>query len=91
MKYLVFFKGRKFSWHKHEIKQELWFCMWGNFECIINTENNEYFDYIKFKAGDKIEIMPNVEHQLMATTNSIIVEVSTTDFPEDSIRIEKGD
>jgi len=28
---------------------------------------------------------------LMALTNSIIVEVSTTDFPEDSIRIEKGD
>jgi len=32
-----------------------------------------------------------VEHQLMATRNSIIIEVSTTDFPEDSIRIEKGD
>lgn len=91
LKYLVFFKGKKFSWHKHLNKQELWFCMWGSFECVINTENNEFFDYFKFKAGDKIEIMPNVEHQLMALTNSIIVEVSTTDFPEDSIRIEKGD
>jgi hypothetical protein len=29
LKYLVFFKGKKFSWHKHIIKQELWFCMWG--------------------------------------------------------------
>lgn len=91
LKYLIFFKGRKFSWHKHKIKQELWFCMWGSFECIINTENNEYFEYFKFKAGDKIEIKPNVEHQLMAITNSIIVEVSTTDYIEDSIRIEKGD
>ena len=91
LKYLVFFKGKKFSWHKHKIKQELWFCMWGKFECIINSENNENFDYFNFKRGDKIEIKPNVEHQLMALTNSIIIEVSTTDFPEDSIRIMKGD
>jgi mannose-6-phosphate isomerase-like protein (cupin superfamily) len=91
LKYLVFFKGKKFSWHKHILKQELWFCMWGSFECVLNTEDNEFFDYFKFKAGDKIEIKPNMEHQLMALSNSIIVEVSTTDFPEDSIRIEKGD
>lgn len=91
LKYLVFFKGKKFSWHKHVLKQELWFCMWGSFECVLNTEDNEFFNYFKFKAGDKIEIKPNLEHQLMALTNSIIVEVSTTDFPEDSIIIEKGD
>jgi len=91
LKYLIFFKGKKFSWHKHLLKQELWFCVWGKFECVLNTENNECFDYFIFKAGDKIEIKPNVEHQLMALTNSIIVEVSTTDFPEDSIRIENGD
>jgi mannose-6-phosphate isomerase-like protein (cupin superfamily) len=91
LKYLVFFKGRKFSWHKHIFKQELWFCMWGKLECVINSEDGEFFDYFLFKAGDKIEIKQNVEHQLMAITNSIIIEVSTTDFPEDSIRIEKGD
>ncbi len=91
LKYLVFFKGKKFSWHKHILKQELWFCMWGNLECVINSEDGEFFDYFLFKAGDKIEIRQNVEHQLMALTNSIIIEVSTTDFPEDSIRIEKGD
>lgn len=38
-----------------------------------------------------VVIKPELEHQLMATRNSIIVEVSTTDFPEDSIRLEKGD
>lgn len=91
LKYLVFFKRKKFSWHKHIGKQELWFCMWGSLECVLNTENNENLDYFIFKAGDKIEIMPNIEHQLMAITNSIIVEVSTTDYEEDSIRIEKGD
>ena len=52
-----------------------------------------YFTGEPCKHGhvDKIEIKPNMEHQLMALSNSIIVEVSTTDFPEDSIRIEKGD
>jgi len=35
--------------------------------------------------------MKIITREDMALTNSIIVEVSTTDFPEDSIRIEKGD
>jgi 5-methylcytosine-specific restriction endonuclease McrA/mannose-6-phosphate isomerase-like protein (cupin superfamily) len=91
LKYLIFFKGKKFSWHKHVIKQELWFCIWGKFECIVNTDDDEFFDYFIMNTGDKLEIKPNLEHQLMALSNSIIVEVSTTDFPEDSIRIEKGD
>lgn len=89
LKYLVFFKGKKFSLHKHLIKQELWFCQWGTFECLIRDNNKE--NYFLLKQGDKIEIMPNVEHQLRALTNCIITEVSTTDYPEDSIRIENGD
>lgn len=89
LKYLVFFKGKKFSLHFHNIKQELWFCMWGSFKCKIVDGLRE--DNLKFIAGNKIEIVPGVIHQLEALTNSIITEVSTTDYPEDSIRIEKGD
>jgi mannose-6-phosphate isomerase-like protein (cupin superfamily) len=89
LKYLIFFKGKKFSLHKHSIKKELWYCSWGKFECYI--KNQEFEDYFIFKQGDKIEILPGIEHQLQALTNCIITEVSTTDYPEDSIRIEKGD
>jgi quercetin dioxygenase-like cupin family protein len=90
LKYLVFFKGKRFSLHEHNIKQELWLCNWGKFEAYIEDTKGAK-DYFIFKQGDKLEILPSVKHQLQAITNSIITEVSTQDFPEDSIRTEKGD
>lgn len=89
LKYLVFFKGKQLSLHKHLLKKELWLCTWGSFECFIKKNNNK--NYFIFNQGDKIEILPGIEHQIRALTNCIITEVSTTDYPEDSIRIEKGD
>ncbi len=89
LKYLVFFKGKKFSYHYHE-KQELWHCVYGKFLCTLGLENGVK-ETFQFKAGEKIEIPPNVPHQLEALQNSIIVEVSTEDFPADSVRIVKGD
>lgn len=89
LKYLVFFKGKRFSLHLHNLKQEMWQCVWGKFDCYIEDNGRE--DFFTFKPGQNIEIMPGVKHQVEATKNSIIVEVSTRDYPEDSIRIEKGD
>lgn len=89
LKHLIFFKGKKFSLHKHILKKELWYCSWGKFKCIL--EDSQGKEEFIFKAGDKIEIEPTVVHQLEALTNCIITEVSTADYPEDSIRLEKGD
>lgn len=89
LKYLVFFKQKEFSFHSHSLKKELWHCLMGKFECVL--QNGEERQYFIFKKGDKIEIEPNVIHQLRALENSILVEVSTTDYPEDSYRLLKGD
>lgn len=89
LKHLIFFKGGRFSLHRHDIKQELWFCSWGKFECYLKNGSQE--DYFLFKSGDSIELKPGIEHQLQAITNCIITEVSTQDFPEDSVRIAPGD
>lgn len=89
LKYLIFFKERTFSFHEHILKQELWLCTWGKFEAYIEDDKDK--DYFIFKQGDKIEIKPTVKHQLRALTNCIIMEVSTKDYPEDSIKIEKAD
>lgn len=89
LKYLIFFKGKEFSYHIHNLKKELWHCLWGKFECILG--NNDKKDYFIFEQGDKIELDPKTPHQLRALKNCIITEVSTTDYPEDSIRITKGD
>jgi len=88
LKYLVFFKGKKFSLHYHDIKQELWHCIFGKFDLFLDESKS---NPVRFKAGGKIELLPSQVHQLFALENSMIVEVSTRDFPEDSIRLERGD
>lgn len=90
LKYLIFFKGKEFSFHKHELKKELWHCMLGKFECVLQ-DFSSLKDYHIFKKGDKIELNPGIIHQLRALENSIIVEVSTQHFEEDSVRLIKGD
>lgn len=85
LKYLIFFKGKKFSYHFHKLKKELWHCLLGKFSAKIDDA------VLLFKAGEKIEVQQFQLHQLEALENSVIVEVSMMDFPEDSYRIEKGD
>jgi len=89
LKYLIFFKNREFSLHFHEVKQEVWHCLMGKFICEI--EENGTKEKFILQQGEHIELTPFTSHRLAALKNSIIVEVSTKDFPEDSIRIEKGD
>jgi quercetin dioxygenase-like cupin family protein len=88
LKYLVFFKHKQFSFHSHNLKRELWHCLHGRLECVL--QKGEVKDYLIFKQGDKIQIERNVIHQLQAIRNSILVEVSTKDYPEDSIRLIEG-
>lgn len=88
LKYLVFFKDKKFSFHFHSIKKELWHCLLGKFECTLQKEDGKIEKFI-FQKGDKIEVEPFVKHQLLAFKNSIIVEVSSESYPEDSHRIVK--
>jgi mannose-6-phosphate isomerase-like protein (cupin superfamily) len=87
LKYLVFFEGKRFSFHYHTEKLELWHVLLGDFDCIL--EDNE--KKLRFGKGDKMEIKRGVPHELIARKNSIIIEVSTRDYPEDSYRIRKGD
>jgi mannose-6-phosphate isomerase-like protein (cupin superfamily) len=88
LKYLIFFKGKQFSHHYHELKKELWHCVCGKFECVLEKDGVKQIKI--FKQGQKIEIEPTVVHQLQALSNSILVEVSTKDYPEDSFRICSG-
>lgn len=84
LKYLFFEKNKKFSLHYHKIKQECWHCLYGKFNAKL--ENKEFI----FQTGDKLEIFPKQIHQLTAIEDSVIIEVSTKHFDNDSIRIEKG-
>lgn len=89
MKYLVFNAGKKFSLHNHAKKNELFYVLSGKLTCILEHEG-EKKEFV-IKTGDKVKIDVGVIHQLIAIKDSIIIEVSTQDAPEDSYRIEKGD
>lgn len=89
-KYLIFFSGKKFSYHYHNIKQECWHCLVGNLDLILGDQDGNK-KQLNFRCGSTIEIFPKQVHQLVAKENSIICEVSTRHFDEDSVRLVKGD
>jgi mannose-6-phosphate isomerase-like protein (cupin superfamily) len=88
LKYLVFYSNKQFSHHKHLLKKELWHCIYGKFECVLEKKDKK--EYFIFDCGDKVEVEPGVLHQLQSLQNSILVEVSTRSYDEDSIRLING-
>jgi mannose-6-phosphate isomerase-like protein (cupin superfamily) len=88
-KLLVFTNsGNKFSMHYHMIKNETWYVQEGAFQFDwIDTESAERC-YTQLQKGDVVYIEKGLPHQLTALIdNSIVFEVSTEHFDEDSYRI----
>ena len=94
LKYLLFYKGGKISFHAHHVKTELFNCISGKLGIITQNRPENYFegDVKKgiFRAGDKILLEPYTYHSLEAFEDSIIVEISTTDRVEDSFRLNES-
>ena len=91
-KLLVFTNsGNKFSMHYHMLKNETWYIQEGAFQFDwIDTESAERC-YTQLRKGDVVYIEKGLPHQLTALTdNSIVFEVSTEHFDEDSYRIYRN-
>ena len=90
-KLLVFEEAySKFSMHYHIIKKESWYVQEGQFKFDwIDTEDATLQTTI-LDVGDSVTIERGQPHQLTALKpNSIVFEVSTQHFDEDSCRIYK--
>jgi mannose-6-phosphate isomerase-like protein (cupin superfamily) len=88
-KLLVFTKDRnRFSMHYHLIKKESWYVQEGRFQFNwIDVENGK-LEGTTLERGQSVLIERGLPHQLIALEdNSIIFEVSTEHFDEDSYRI----
>ena len=88
-KLLVFNKeGDKFSMHYHIKKKETWFVQSGTFLFKwIDVENGQ-INSQEISVGESVVIERGLPHQLIALeNNSIVFEVSTQHFDEDSYRI----
>lgn len=90
-KILCFEKGKKCSYHRHEIKTETFYCV-GLVKIRYGwTDDLSEAQELILKTGDSFHIPVGLRHQIEALESSEIFEFSTTDKPEDSIRISKGD
>ena len=90
-KLLIFKAGCKFSMHYHMIKDETWYVDKGKFLYKwIDTETAETIEQY-LKPGDIVRQRSGQPHQLIALTDGVVFEVSTTHFDSDSYRVWKGD
>lgn len=90
-KLLCFDKGKKFSMHYHLQKKETWYVSKGKFILVwVDTKNGTtHTEYLN--EGDTITNERGEPHQLIALEESIIFEVSTKHYDDDSFRMWKGD
>jgi mannose-6-phosphate isomerase-like protein (cupin superfamily) len=84
-------EGNRFSMHYHMIKNETWYIQKGAFEFhSIDTETAKIQKDI-LNVGDVVYIERGKPHQLIALEpESIVFEVSTEHFDDDSYRIYKN-
>ena len=89
-KLLVFEETYKNFQYYHMIKKESWYVQQGKFKFDwIDTENGELNTDV-LGIGDSVTIQRGQPHQLTSLVpNSIVFEVSTQHFDEDSYRIYK--
>ena len=84
-------KDNHFSMHYHLLKKETWYVQSGSFKFNwIDVEEAKHVSKT-IVEGDSVLIERGLPHQLTALQdNSIIFEVSTQHFNEDSYRIYKN-
>lgn len=81
-KYLHLQKGFQCSVHYHKLKTETFYLQSG--KIVIQLVDQKYI----MGEKDFITIYPCTCHRFIGLKNSVILEVSTQDFEDDSYRIE---
>lgn len=91
-KVLFFVKGKKCSYHYHEIKDETFYVQSGSI--ILRYSQSDDINkatHIVLKKGDAFHIPVGMIHQMEAIEDTELFEFSTQHFDEDSYRVVKGD
>ena len=91
-KLLYFAKGKKCSWHYHDIKDEVFYVHSGLLKVYYCYSDNMKDAAVKILGpGDKFHVPVGLRHQMEALADTEMFEFSTQHFESDSYRIEKGD
>ena len=91
-KLLYFVKGKKCSWHYHELKDEVFYIQSGRVLVKYSdgddiTKANELI----LGPGDNFHVYRGLRHRVIALEDTELFEFSTQHFDSDSHRIERGD
>ena len=91
-KLLFFNSGKKCSWHKHVLKDEVFYLQSG--KMIVRYGDDDDIDKaeeLMLEPGMNFYVYPGLRHQMEALEASELFEFSTEHFDDDSYRIVKGD
>ena len=93
MKELHFDKmGHKSSMHFHKDKTETWLCTRGSVMVELMDMKDATTSKIYIDEGGTFHIEPMTPHQVTCMKdNTVILEASSKDMPEDNYRIRPGD
>lgn len=89
-KLLYIVKGKKCSWHYHELKDETFYIQSGKILLKYSESDTPYFELV-LTPGDSFHVYRGLRHQMIALEDTQLFEFSTQHFDSDSIRIEPGD
>ena len=91
-KLLYFKKGKKCSWHKHKIKDEVFYLQSGKLLVKYADHDNLHEAHeLILEPGQNFHVHTGLRHQMIALEDSELFEFSTQHFDSDSHRIQKGD
>ena len=91
-KLLYFVKGRKCSWHYHNLKDETFYVQSGKIKVYFSESNDlNTAKTTILSQGDNFHVYKGLRHRMEALEDTELFEFSTQHFDSDSYRIEKGD
>ena len=91
-KLLYFVKGKRCSWHYHELKDEVFYVQSG--KVLVKYSDGDDLEQAKetiLRRGDNFHVYRGLRHQMIALEDTELFEFSTQHFDSDSYRIQKGD
>ena len=91
-KLLYFVKGKRCSWHYHELKDEVFYIQSG--KVLVKYSDGDDIENAKeiiLEKGDNFHVYRGLRHQMIALQDTELFEFSTQHFDSDSHRIQKGD
>ena len=89
-KLLYLVKGKKCSWHYHNLKDETFYVQSGKILLKYSDTDTPESEVI-LGPGDNFHVYRGLRHQMIALVDTELFEFSTQHFDEDSNRVSPGD